>query len=481
MKKYLRTIIPVILFGLLVGLFVVSVVFSSIDKDFYSQYYTARGIFSGYQLYGDFSDNKGPVLYLFFVPLYAVFREQLSWAYLTGSLLVHGLTIVGVGVYVGRLPFWKRANFLSNLLQFGVVSLFALQFVLEGIYAESIGMMFLVWGLVLLHRKRLVFAGVFVVAALACRQTLFFMLPFFGYEFFRLGLFSKKNIFQLGLGGGAMVGILASYLLITSDVQNFFHNAVEFNINYAQAVHDVKYKSILVGLYNYGMYRPLLMVLLSIFVVVYCFIRQRWAEGVRFGILLVCSFAVVFSGGIFYQHHFWQFLFMMVLACMFVFDRFKNIVITWFLLGYLLVTSLLVSVIYVLGSGTSIFALHQGYPAVSLIQESKYMVAVTFSPDLYFAYNKLAPDKYFQPFFMSKLFNSQWRKEFDHHLVSLGPVINETVFVQLVKTGETDPITETYLQELQKTYPVTEVLRQRTARGLFELRMYKMVNQTNAN
>src|SRR3989344_3272691 len=65
-----------------------SFLWGNIDPDFFSFYYIGRGVAQGKDMYVDFADNKGPVLYFFFSVLYLFFKNNYKLALIVTSTIL---------------------------------------------------------------------------------------------------------------------------------------------------------------------------------------------------------------------------------------------------------------------------------------------------------------------------------------------------------------------------------------------------------
>jgi hypothetical protein len=76
--------------------------------------------------------------------------------------------------------------------------------------------------------------------------------------------------------------------------------------------------------------------------------------------------------------------------------------------------------------------------SIPAIEQKKYLLTVTFQPQLYWQYDKLAPDRYFQPFFLSSFFNVQAKKDQVKHREYMKDKYKDTAFtvVREIDPGE---------------------------------------------
>jgi hypothetical protein len=429
------------------------------DHDFFSQYYVGRGVAEGARMYGDFSDNKGPVLYLFFAGLSFVFGESINWALIGGNLLLWLISILGL---VELARYWQGKGNISKIGEMVFLSAMGLYLGATscgGIYAENVGMAFLIWSLIFVSRRLYFWAGLLFAGAFFSRQTICFFLPYLIYSTYILGKNNfKKSLLKLFYGGGLVSLLVLGGLIFTGDLGNFIHNAIVFNINYAAAVNNIKWDMFLLFFVNGNLPQLFIVAVLSVLVGLLIF-WKRQTGGVEFVILAACSLGSIFSGGIFYLHHLAQFSLVVgfsvgALVAGKEIGLWKTMII-----GLILAFSMDVGIDYARykNEGKSVRLLKFMPSEADKINQKKYLMVISFNPRLYFDYDKRAPDKYFQPFFWSEFYNTEAKTEAQQHLDNMRLKFQDTAFVYIKDDWVDEILIKEYFDNFGDEFGLTKV------------------------
>jgi len=421
-----------------------------VDQDFFSQLYVGRGVWEGGSIYKDFTDNKGPWLYWMFALLYGVFGDNYALALVVSRGLIIGLTVWGLAEWVcirkGTKAVWLITILLGGLL-------FSLN--INGVYAESLSLVLLVWGINMIFWEKYEWAGILAVGAMFSRQTFVFFIP---YLIFALNQGEEKERWlRFARGAGLVILMTMGFLVIKGEIGAWFLNTIYFNINYARAVQELRWNSIKSGLRDLGWNRVLYGWLIAIIGVVWEWIKKG-RRSRELLVLLVCSIGATYSGGIFYPHHFTQFLIIIAGGLGVIFGEIRNI----YLSG--------VAAVLILSSVSEIFraywvdgkkgwfnSLNYQPAGVESIKQKRYLMVISYHPKFYFDYAKRSPDRYFQPFFLSRDFNVSAHKEVANHKVSMKSKLEETAFV-LVRDKEVNKrLAEEYFDNFGKEFDLVKV------------------------
>jgi Gpi18-like mannosyltransferase len=196
---------------LLVVSFVISNLFwlGGVDPDYYDFYYIGRGVAGGQNMFRDFADNKGPVLYLTFAGMYKVFGDNLGLALVTTSTF---LDVVAVWLTVYLLGLWlvdgEAREYLSKWWVMVLLMMFykslTIGIFMGGVYAESIAFPLFLISLIMLEKKRLFWSGMFFALCVLTRQSFVYFAVFYIWKMMQ----GKRNWMAIGgcFAGGISVG-----------------------------------------------------------------------------------------------------------------------------------------------------------------------------------------------------------------------------------------------------------------------------------
>jgi len=450
-----------ILFSLVIVGWIVAKVSSwgRVDQDYYSQYYIGQGVLSGKLIYADFTDNKGPIVYLVFSVMVWLFGNRLEIAFIVVKTALIAGTMLGL-LIIARFYWSKVRKEFIKLVLMGIVTMVYMEsLVLRGVYAENISMLFLVWTVVFVLTKKSFLWGLFLSLTIMGRQTFVMFVPFVVYLVVRqkgINLLELKKTF---LGFCLPLFLIGGWLLVTGDLMNYVNNTVVFNLNYAKAVAVYKGESLLFGVWDGGIYSLLIMLIIISGVVLWKLKKNRF-EGLGLVILFGCSLLTTFSGGIFYPHHFYQFYLLIFLVLgELVFESSD-----WFSISKGIILLIILSfgllkfwenVDY--GQGSKFLTFENKKQLLTEIESKKYMIVVTFYPRLYFDFQKSAPDRYYQPFFLSSFLNKEFMKEVNLHREFVADKASETAFVIVKKNFLDKIVADDYLRNFGSDFKLVKV------------------------
>jgi len=209
--------------------------FGRIDQDFYSFYYIGRGINEGKEMFRDFPDNKGPVLYVFFMLLNFFFKENTRLAVVIGNGLLDSISLYLLFRILRDfygIRFEKKASVVFALISLCLVyKSFSIGSLMGGIYSETLGMIFFLSAFWLFKSRKFFTAGLFFTFSIFTRISFLFFFPFFS-----LAPFIDKekqgglSIFIKGIFCGFIAIILP--FILSRNFNDLINNMLIYNLNY---------------------------------------------------------------------------------------------------------------------------------------------------------------------------------------------------------------------------------------------------------
>lgn len=153
-----------------------------IDSDFFAFLYVGQGILDGNDMYRDFADNKGPVLYLFFAFLRLIFGNHYAAMLFVGSAILDAATIVLVFAIIKRV--WGVAIPMTRapiIIAFATLSVawyksFFLGYFPGGIYSESIAIPLLLGSVLMVSNNKPLKGGILFSLSVLTRLSMIFFL-----------------------------------------------------------------------------------------------------------------------------------------------------------------------------------------------------------------------------------------------------------------------------------------------------------------
>jgi hypothetical protein len=222
---------------------------------------------------------------------------------------------------------------------------------------------------------------------------------------------------------------------------------VQFNLAYVQAVKSLKW-----GLFQWLMVSefriPLYVVGVTVmFVYLLVLIKKGRRETVILGLFLVAGLVATLSGGVVYFHHFVQIGIGLVGISLWGHKHLRGWGTSLWLLVMLTVAG------WTLWNYASTDKYRKDIDLIiktSQVQElkkSNYLKVITYFPQLNVKLGMPAPDEYYQPFYISKLFNNRWEKEAMIHKNINKEIAEKTVWVAVLESGADMRLEEEYLYE----------------------------------
>lgn len=443
---------------LLLGSFLISSLFwfGPIDPDFFYFYHVGKEVALGQKLYVDIGDNKGPVHYFFYTVLYSIFGHNYGWALFIGSTLIDAASLFIIFKLIERdwEYKWKKYKIVNLLIVFFFLLLyksFSMGSYMGGLYSENVGMLWLSLGIWLLGKKHSVFSGALFALSVLSRLTYLFFAPFF----LTLLFFNFKDKHKLtrqflgfSIGGLLCLGIFILYFWINGELHHFFYNVFGQNSlaarKLAAGIDKLLLTSIVVSLIEP---RIIITFMLSLLVVILkIFSKENFKNKAILITLFACSLLTTFTGGlgnIFYYHHFFQFNLMSIIAItqFRIFVKTKEVFLP---LIFLLIFFVSLNYYLFLRNGeNNVSSLRKVHPNIPEIVNKKYLVVVPYYPIYYVAYDKTAPDKFFQYFFFSSRSLENPEKKIEQHQKLNRQRLQNTAFMFVYQNKfEQDIITE---------------------------------------
>jgi len=435
----------------------------NIDPDFFSYYYVGRGIIDGQDMFRDFTSNKGPVLYLFFALLYFLFGTNYNLALVVGNGILDAISIYYLfRLLMHRYDLQKKLTIPSAVLILFSVLLyksFSISSFTGGVYSEQLGMMFLILSLWKYERRKHVLSGFLFALSVLTRVSFLFFIIIFPI----ISLVRKHKITPLlSFGKGIMICIIptALFFTITGSMRDFIYNTVVFNIQYARATADLR----LFSLINVSFLETriiLIFLYVTFFVFIATFFSKDKNKSLLIATLYISSILATNPGGIFYPHHFLQFMLVTFIAFSFFHKRVPNIL-----------PILVIVMVFVVGSyAMYAVASRQSFmpPSIPEVSRAEYLVVVPYYPQFYFTFNKEAPDRYYQPFFLLDYFNENSAEDVKRHKALNKDKLKKTLFM-IVEFSETDKeLTSEYLQKFGRVFQLSKKKVYQYENGRIEL------------
>lgn len=436
--------------------------YGNIDPDFFSFYYIGRGMLKGLSLYQDLADNKGPVLYFFFAMLNFIFGNNYRAALFFASTLLDTITIY----YSVRLVYkWinKKIQPRKFLLIFLILffTVFYKSFEIDiyqesygGIYAETLAMSFLVLSLFSLECKKTYVSGLFFALSVLSRQSV----VFFIFLFIVRGFFKYKKLkIVLEMFVGTVIGltlVIGVYVLLGGSLSSMYSTVIAFNLNYAKAIKHEYFHSLIFILESET--RILWGIVVSIILSFYAIFRRKdKAVSIFVFTLFVVSFLSTFYSGMIHPHYLAQLclLFIVVLFCTFHDKRWITLAIV-IVLSYSLFFSYRN---YMTATKDEKSGINSHVLNTIKIKNKEYLRIITYYPRYYLDSEKLSPDRYFTPYFLSERFNDRSSEERESHLLNMTDKAKNTLFVSVVKNEFDEKTSQEYLNFFGNSLSLKEV------------------------
>jgi len=458
-------------FILFISLSVASLLFiGEIDQDFFSFYYIGRGLNQGLNMYRDFPENKGPIFYIFMAFLYRLFRSNYSIAVFFANGFIDAISIFFLCKLLEkkqlfRLPTKRLKDFLTLKKLKDFLTLFflilyyksfSIGMYLGGFYSETLAFCFLLICLYQQENKADFWSGFFFALACLCRPTVVF---FFLYILIRYLFSEKPQKKMVFLASAISAGLVVmTYLFIKGDLYYFFKNQILLSLIYPRTVKDKYFSTIL--------YTSILELRIFLSLIFVTFVgggyllnqKNKKKEKTIFISLLISSLASTFVGGVFYFHHFVQFTFL-VIFCWFILVKFwsKSPLRNFF--------SFTIVIYLVVGCLCYFFSDYKWDLASRIFLDrylngpdsKKYLFVFPHYSKFYFDYNKEAPDRYFQFFYLSSVYNQAADTDREIHSKADRERIKNTVFLFISRHEVEQSLKEEYLGYFKEKFGLNKI------------------------
>jgi len=435
----------------------------NIDQDFFSMYYVGRGVAAGQNVFRDFSDNKGPLVYWFFAGLFKIFGYNYTTSVFWGLVV---LDAIGIFLWLEVVSKWVEQITGSWGRSWGGEIIVACLYkslnvgqLMGGIYAETLGMVFLALAWWSWQKEKWLVSGAFFGMAVLSRQTLVVWGMVFGWWWIKK-VINQQEIIKFGMGLCGLVLAFIIHILATNSFMDVWHNLVAYNLSYASAVGSMGWNFKLDNLFKLLFSEPRLWVMILMLVPGILSIGMSGKlsrEGkLRGGIIVLSGLVATFWGGVVYFHHFLQ---LIPVAALII-----SLGLKWgyrWLPWYLLV--LLIAVVFGFQKTNGNDRREIGWRKITgsleiLAREKRYLMVVSYHPQLYFDVKKIAPDRNYHTFFLSRTYNpsDDYYREGHMKLKADRERMQQTLWVAIVR-GSPNDIVRDYFKEYRDEFGLVEI------------------------
>lgn len=427
-----------------------------IDQDFYSFYYVGRGMADGMDMYRDFADNKGPVLYWFFSILNNLFGNEAHRALIISSTVIDAITVYVIFRLIEKWQLLVSLREVSKVIFFlGFSTIyyksFSMGVFMGGFYSETLAFCLLILSIYLLETRKNFLSGSFFAFSVLTRPTTVFFLPVLLVLIVRNSQILKKFFLfltgtVLGLGG-----TLGGYLLGGGRVEYLYHNLIVFNLAYAKTVSGYYWEQIITTVYFEA--RIAVSIILVLFVFVAYLKRKLIFRYDKWFILIlfISSIASSFVGGLFYFHHFVQFSLIFLCCTSLLLKEHRKLILTMFVgisASCLLINYLGFAVSRREDSGQVNFIKDRVFQK----QANKYFMVVPYYPEYYIKFDQSSPDRYYQSFYLSDYYSKNASQERLIHQRLDKQKLAKTTFVLIKNNAFDSVICQEYLENFGKIF-----------------------------
>ncbi len=444
----------IMLFVLLVISWLVSLLFhfGVKDQDWYSFYYVGRGVATGQDMYKDFSDNKGPVWYILMAGLYKIFGNNPGEALVVSSAVLDTaavwllLSLVSGWFGEGRWGGFKKYTWAILVLLF--YKSLSMGTLIGGMYAENLANIFLFAAFLLFDRRRDEWSGWLLAMAVFTRPTYLV----FGAVFPALrwsGEIKSPGLYKWGAGflAGILMVILPS--LYFGSFKDLIGNLIIFNIKYGGAYSLTARFLRIMAVLKLDLR---LIVCLAITLLGWFWIIKKEDRKTKLWVSVLAggSFLATFGSGVFYTHHFLQFVPAATGVTYYLIRQEKIKMIFKPLLVSLGLLTICTFPLFLLTAKMVVYPNNiRPAPQIPETATHKYLEVVPFYPSLYFSYNKNSPDRYYQGFMLSKKYNPNPEADMARHAALDKNIVRETTFLVVRPSGLTDGVDDEYLRNFK--------------------------------
>lgn len=439
-----------------------SLLHKEINQDFFTFYYIGEGITQGLNMYSDFADNKGPIVYITFALIYLIFGSNYTLAVILSLSLIDA---VGVYFFIRFLEIFLKWNVfekttITKLLQlFAVVAIykmFALGILKGGLFAENIAVALVSVSLYLFVTHKELLSGIaFSLAFLTKIVTVPYILIYLPVIIFQkssrttnsnqdklslivkrlrfdnkwisqsLNIIRSKPFILFASGGLVTLTIFTSYLLVSGEYNYFIENVYYYNLSYSSLYKTGRFFSF------YQIFSKNIIVFFGVLYSILFFLEASKKHKVKwlYSSIFISSFLTLFIGGNIFDHHLTQlsYIYVFILIYIIVSKKKKQL---------LKIAHLIFIGSIILGYFILPFAYKKVVLSPELVRDINnfasdysYIQIVPQVPQLYFISDKKSPDRYFQYYFLSNLYNKNNSKDVEIHKSLDKNITTQTGFI----------------------------------------------------
>ncbi|MFC1649886.1 hypothetical protein ACFL2C_04220 [Patescibacteria group bacterium] len=433
------------------------VLWGLLDKDFYSYMYVGRGVAIGKDMYVDFADNKGPILYLAYSAIYTLFKNSLEHGLVFALGLIDALALFfWTEAIFSQIKISKKKDVVLSVLILFIYKTFNIGMLISAVYAETLGIMFVGLAIYSWLKKRSLLSGFAFSLAVFSRQSLVVWILFWILDIYKSKKLTAKHV-MFGVGASMPMVVFLVYYFSTGGLEYVFNNTVLYNLNYASGFGIFgDQSSWIINAIILLSKETRILILLATIVLVTAFTTKNKSIDKKvkrdYYVLLFISFLSL-SGGTLYFHHFSQTLPVIVFVGLFAAVSSKKHVYGPFILVLFLFTLVnYFSYIYV---GKAYKERDTAFKN-TITENTKHkdnLLLIFYYPKLYFEMNKYSPDRNYHTFLISRSYNPKNDFHRDLHREALdSDDLSKTAFVVYKDRSESSVLADDYLSEFGEDF-----------------------------
>jgi len=439
-----------------------------LDQDFFSYYYTGRGITYGQDYFRDFAENKGPINGYVIALLYLFFGNHFRLGLFLTSGIVDAVSVLLIYQIIKHFyPLSSsKTRFTFLLITLPLYKSFSLGSFMSSFYSESIALFFFFLSMYLLLKKRPLFSGLIFSLSIMSRQNIVFYLPLF--ILLQKRDYSKHLRYFAGLVFGTIAIILP--FIVKNTLSWLYQNMVIFALKYHNSVKNEIVNSLFSVIQVE--FRIFFVIFFCLVALIMLIVNKKAKYKLFTTISLIVSFYIILSGGIVYFHHFHFFILPFCLLLAFTLSYYQMLVAP-----FLLLISLSLGLNYYLNilSFDSPSLLHRQLNNISISRQ--YVTVVPYYPEIYFYLDKQAPDRYYQHFFILPFFNKSNQKDVLLHQQLSADKLQQTDFIFVINNAFDQQMVNDYLNLFQSSFCLKQA--QKTIFGPPQIIVFQSQCQTN--
>ncbi len=424
------------------------------DPDFHAYYTIGRGVIRGYDMFADFAVNKGPVTYVVFAGLYAVFRDNYNLALIIASSVSDALTVAimlavikewfGLKIYSTKVSHYIWLVFITALYKSYLIGS-----VHGGFLSESITYPLALASLYLYKKERLALAATLISLSFCGRlTTLFFLIIPLAYNVFIVRDLIKlfRFVSYIILSSLVIIGIASLF----GDLRYLFLNTITRNISFISTFQDVLLYKIVATM----ILQPhLLMSFLVIFAISIHFLISKSSRNKLLYIVFgLASTLATFVTGSFFYHQFAQFSLVVFASLYLVKDQHRKNLCMILLSIFVIFNYLMFTANKLDNTSLQSFLIKE----VDLHGQD-YLQMVTYQPEYYLLTDKDPMDRYFQPLFLTTLTERNASIYQDQHRLVTPERTADTTFVFVYENEFDRLVGKEYLNNFKNKFKLEKV------------------------